>query len=77
MSINKLPDLVQWITVQLTDGRKSIINLNNVTCITQDKDPERLLIFFIEEDDYINVKHCDNEFLTSLFYTLTPANTNQ
>jgi aspartate carbamoyltransferase regulatory subunit len=67
MSINKLPDLVQWITVQLTDGRKSIINLNNVTCITQDKDPERLLIFFIEKDDYINVKYCDNEFLRHYF----------
>jgi aspartate carbamoyltransferase regulatory subunit len=77
MSINKLPVSVQWITVQLTDGRKSVINLNNVTCITQDKNPEKLLIFFIEEEDYIDVKYCDNEFLTSLFYTLTPANTNQ
>jgi aspartate carbamoyltransferase regulatory subunit len=67
MSINKLPDLVQWITVQLTDGRKSIINLNNVTCITQDKDPERLLIFFIEERDHIDVKYCDNEFLRHYF----------
>ena len=67
MSINKLPVSVQWITVQLIDGRKSVINLNNVTSITQDKNPERLFIFFIEEDDYINVKYCDNEFLRHYF----------
>lgn len=77
MSINKLPVSVQWITVQLTDGRKSVINLNNVTCVTEDKNPGRLLIFFIEQDDYINVKSSDNESLISLFYTLRPANTNQ
>ena len=67
MSINELPGSVQWITVQLIDGRKTVINLNNVTCMTQDKNPEKLLIFFIEENDYIDVKYCDNEFLRHYF----------
>lgn len=69
---------MNFFRVTLIDGRRSIINLDNVAAITEDKIPGRLIIFFIEENDFINIEGSIDDFAIKIFNAFhKQTNTNE